>query len=197
MSYNLNITNADCYEGTTTLINKLGIKNEKELESSEALITAYKAASLINEPLARNFGFKNYKELHSVLFEDLYDWAGKTRTIALSKTATVFTAPERIEELGSLIFARLKKLDYFTKLPKKEFITEIADLYHSLNMLHPFREGNGRTERVFFVQFIRNAGYDIDYSTLNSELLMIGSIQAASGVMDTLVRFFEENIVSR
>ena len=57
MSYNLNITNADCYEGTTTLINKLGIKNEKELESSEALITAYKAASLINEPLARNFGF--------------------------------------------------------------------------------------------------------------------------------------------
>ena len=195
MSYNLNITNADCYEGTTTLINKLGIKNEKELESSEALITAYKAASLINEPLARNFGFENYKELHSVLFEDLYDWAGKTRTIALSKTATVFTAPERIEELGSLIFARLKKLDYFTKLPKKEFITEIADLYHSLNMLHTFREGNGRTERVFFVQFIRNAGYDIDYSTLNSELLMIGSIQAASGVMDTLVRFFEDNIV--
>lgn len=118
MSYNLNITNADCYEGTTTLINKLGIKNEKELESSEALITAYKAASLINEPLARNFGFENYKELHSVLFEDLYDWAGKTRTIALSKTATVFTAPERIEELGSLIFARLKKLDYFTKLPQ-------------------------------------------------------------------------------
>ena len=57
MSYNLNITNADFYEGTTTLINKLGIKNEKELESSEALITAYKAASLINEPLARNFGF--------------------------------------------------------------------------------------------------------------------------------------------
>ena len=195
MSYNLNITNADCYEGTTTLINKLGIKNEKELESSEALITAYKAASMINEPLARNFGFENYKELHSVLFEDLYDWAGKTRTIALSKTATVFTAPERIEELGSLIFARLKKLDYFTKLPKKEFITEIADLYHSLNMLHPFREGNGRTERVFFMQFIRNAGYDIDYSTLNSELLMIGSIQAASGVMDTLVRFFEDNIV--
>ena len=72
MSYNLNITNADCYEGTTTLINKLGIKNEKELESSEALITAYKAASLINEPLARNFGFENYKELHSVLFDDFY-----------------------------------------------------------------------------------------------------------------------------
>ena len=192
MSYKLDVTHADCYDGTTTLINKLGIKDENELKSSEALITAYKAASLINEPLAHDFGFENYKELHRVLFEDLYEWAGKPRTIALSKTATVFTAPERIEELGCLIFARLKELDYFTKLPQTEFITEIADLYHSLNMLHPFREGNGR-----FVQLIRNAGYDIDYSKLTSDLLMIGSIQAASGIMDTLVRFFEENIVSR
>lgn len=57
-----------------------------------------------------------------------------------------------------------------------------------------FREGNGRTERVFFVLLIRNAGYDIDFSSLNSDLLMIGSIQAAGGVMDTLIRFFEENI---
>ena len=74
--------------------------------------------------------------------------------ITLSKTSTVFTVPERIEELGGLIFTRLKKLDYFTKLPQNEFISEIADLYHSLNMLHPFREGNGRTERGFFVQLI-------------------------------------------
>lgn len=96
MPYNLNVTNADCYEVTTTLINKLGIKDENELKSSEALINTYKAASLINEPLAHNFSFENYKELHRVLFEDLYKWAGKPRTIAISKTATVFTAPERI-----------------------------------------------------------------------------------------------------
>lgn len=147
--------------------------------------------------MAADFGFENYKGQHRVLFEDLYDWAGQLRTIALSKTATVFTAPERIEELGGLIFARLKKLDYITKLPRNEFVAEISDLYHSLNMLYTFREGNGRTERVFFVMLIRNAGYDIDYSTLNSDLLMIWSIQAAGGVTDTLVKFFEENIISR
>lgn len=147
--------------------------------------------------MAADFGFENYKGLHRVLFEDLYDWAGQLRTIALSKTATVFTAPERIEELGGLIFARLKKLDYITKLPRNEFVAEISDLYHSLNMLYTFREGNGRTERVFFALLIRNAGYDIDYSTLNSDLLMIWSIQAAGGVTDTLVKFFEENIISR
>lgn len=85
-------------------------------------------------------------------------------------------------------------MNYFVGLSKDKFIGEIADLYHLLNILHPFREGNGRTERVFFVLLIRNAGYDIDFSSLNSDLLMIGSIQAAGGVMDTLIRFFEENI---
>ncbi len=59
MAYNLDVTNADRYEGTTTLINILGITDENELNSSEALITAYKAASLINEPLAADFGFEN------------------------------------------------------------------------------------------------------------------------------------------
>lgn len=194
MPYDLSPTSIDCYEGTTTLVNKLGITDERELNSTEALITAYKAASLINEPLAHNFGFDDYKGLHKFLFEDLYDWAGIPRTINLSKTATVFTSPERIDELGEKIFARLKNLNYFTKLPSNEFVIEISELYHSLNTLHPFREGNGRTERVFFVQLIRNAGYDIDYSSLDSDLLMIGSIQAASGVLDTLVKFFEDNI---
>lgn len=195
MPYDLSSTSVDCYEGTTTLINKLGITDEKELNSTEALITTYKAAILINEPLAHDFDFDDYKGLHKFLFENLYDWAGIPRTINLSKTSTVFTSPERIDELGEKIFARLKQLNYFTKLPSNEFIIEIAELYHSLNMLHPFREGNGRTERVFFVQLIRNAGYDIDYSSLDSDLLMIGSIQAASGVLDTLVKFFEDNIL--
>ena len=85
-------------------------------------------------------------------------------------------------------------MDYFRGLARAELVAEVADLYHTLNLLHPFREGNGRTQRVFFTQLIRASGYDIDYSELNSELLMIGSIQAASGVMDNLVAFFDENI---
>ena len=162
MAYTLDVTNADCYEGTTALINKLGIKDETELNSCEALITAYKAASLINEPLAHNFGFEDYKRLHRVLFEELYNWAGQPRTIALSKTATVFIAPEKIEELGTLIFARLKKMDYFTKLPQGKFIAEATDLYHSLNMLHPFREGNTRTTITFCCQYADEIGLNMN-----------------------------------
>ena len=64
MAYNLNITNVDCYTGTTTLINKLGITDENELNSTEALITSYKAASIIKEKQITDFNFESYKELH-------------------------------------------------------------------------------------------------------------------------------------
>lgn len=195
MSYKLSVTNADCYKGTTTLINKLGIRDETQLQKNETLITTYIAAELIQQPLKPDFGFCDYRELHRQLFDTLYDWAGEPRKIGLSKTTTTFAAPENITDLGERIFLRLNKLNYFKGLPRQDFIVQTADLYHTLNMLHPFREGNGRTERVFLVQLVRNAGYDIDYSILNSDILMIGSIQAASGVMDTLVKFFEDNIV--
>ncbi|HBE13799.1 MAG TPA: hypothetical protein DEB10_07630 [Ruminococcaceae bacterium] len=62
-------------------------------------------------------------------------------------------------------------------------------------MLHPFREGNGRTQRVFISQLIRNAGYDIDFSEIDSDDLMIATIQAANGVFDAIAQLFSEHIV--
>lgn len=194
MGYSLEATDKDCYPNTTVLINKLGITDENVLKENESFITSTKAAMLICRPLKPDFDFSDYKAIHYELFSELYEWAGKVRTVSLSKSSTVFTAPENIEELGGRIFSRIKKLNYFVGLPKAEFVDEIADLYNTLNTLHPFREGNGRTQRVFFMQLIQNAGYNIDYSEFNSEYLMIGSIQAASGVMDNLIGFFESNI---
>ena len=194
MSYSLDITDENCYSGTTVLINKLGIKDEKQLMNIEGFITGTVAAQLICKPLKADFSFSDYKNIHYQLFSELYNWAGKTRVISLSKSATNFTAPEKIDDLGERIFERLNKLNYLLDLSRAEFVVEVADLYNTINMLHPFREGNGRTQRVFFIQLIRNAGYDIDFSELNSDNLLIGSIQAAAGVMDNLILFFEENI---
>lgn len=194
MGYSLEVTDKDCYPNSAVLINKLGITNEQALKDNESFITSTTAAILIGKPLKPGFDFEDYKAIHFELFHELYDWAGTTRTISLSKTSTVFTSPDKIEDLGSRIFSRVKKNNYFVGLSRAKFVSEIADLYNSINMLHPFREGNGRTQRVFFMQLIRNAGYSIDYSEFNSEYLMIGSIQAASGVMDNLIGFFADNI---
>lgn len=75
------------------------------------------------------------------------------------------------------------------------FVENIVDLYCTLNMLHPFREGNGRTERIFIAQLIRFNGYDIDFSEIDCDYLMIATIQAAQGVTDNLTEIFRENLI--
>ena len=195
MSYSMDSTSENCYKGTTVLINKLDIRDESELAETEGIITGLKASELMTQPLKPDFSFEDYKHIHKYLFDMLYDWAGEIRSISISKSATRFTAPEYIEENGAKIFERLRLLNYFRGLPRDELVSQVADLYHTINMLHPFREGNGRTQRVFFFQLIRNAGYEIDYSDFNSDLLMIGTIQAAAGVMDNLIDFFNTAIV--
>ncbi len=190
MSYKLHSASDDCYPGTHVLINKLGITDEKELNEVESMLTSSKSAKLFLMELKPDFGFPDYKEIHYQIFNELYDWAGKIRTIPISKMKTVFTAPDKIEDLGTRIFSRLKKEKYFVNYNRAAFVEEITDLYNSLNRLHPFREGNGRTEKVFITQLIHNAGYDISFDSVNSETLMIGSILAVSGSLDVLRDFF-------
>lgn len=74
------------------------------------------------------------------------------------------------------------------------FISAIADFYERTNELHPFREGNGRTPRVFLSQLARHAGYVIDFACADPDDLMIATIQAAGGVDDFLQELFDEMI---
>ena len=90
MSYSLNSTDADCYKGTTVLINKLGIRDEAELDRNERVITGFKTAELISIPLKSGFDFDDYKLIHRELFSELYDWAGCPRTIVIFKEPALF-----------------------------------------------------------------------------------------------------------
>lgn len=65
----------------------------------------------------------------------------------------------------------------------------------AINILHPFREGNGRTERIFISQLIRFNSYDIDFSDIDTDYLMFATIQSAQGITDNLVNLFKENII--
>ena len=124
----------------------------------------------------------------------MYDWAGEVRTVDISKKGTLFTSAENIEYQAEQIFRRLRERYYFKGLPHGEFVEEITDFYCTTNTLHPFREGNGRTQRAFLTQLIRNAGYDISFADMDTELLMIATIQAAHGVTDFLKQIFMETV---
>lgn len=195
MSYSINSITDDCYEGTTCLVNKFGIKNEKQLSEIEADITFAKTSKLEEIPLKGNFDLEHYKSIHKFLFEDLYSWAGELRKINISKKGTNFANADELEYLCTECFQRLKENNYYRNTDFDYFVENIVDLYCTLNILHPFREGNGRTERIFISQLIRFNGYDIDFSDIDTDYLMFATIQSAQGITDNLVNLFKENII--
>lgn len=194
MAYNLDTLTDDCYEGTTCLINKFSIRDSAQLAEMEAAITFAKSAELERFPIEGSFDFEHYKAIHRHLFGDIYDWAGTIRTIDISKKGTVFVLAKDIEQIASNCFTRLKSEDFFKGYSFNTFCGAIVDFYCVTNMLHTFREGNGRTQRIFISQLIRYAGYDIDFSAIDPDELMIATIQSANGVRDNLFRLFQQNL---
>ncbi len=196
MAYSISPSSDGCYEGTTCLINKLGIKDEKKLSEIEAQITFAKTAMLEANPIEGSFDFEHFKKIHFFLFCDLYDWAGVLRSVDLSKKKTRFLEASQIERVGTLCFSKVSN-GFFEGLSFDEFSKRIAVFYHDVNYIHPFREGNGRVQRIFFAQLIRHYGYDIHFSELDTDELMFATILAAQGVSDVLQNFFKEAIKKR
>jgi len=194
MSYDLDPISDSCYPDTFVLINKLNIKDEDKLAETETLSTLINSSRLELEPLEGDFDFEHYKSVHKFLFDELYDWAGQIRGVNISKKGTRFCPFNDIEKRAKLIFERLRRRNLFRGLNKFEFVMEIVDFYCITNELHPFREGNGRAQRSFLTQLIRNAGYDINFSDIDVDLLMIATIQSANGVNDLLKNIFNESI---
>lgn len=194
MPYEINASTSDCYEGTTCLINKMNIRNEQELAVFEKISTLGNISILEQNPIQGNFDFEHYKAIHRFIFQELYDWAGTIRTVNLSKKGTQFAPANEIERIGSAIFSRLENENLFVNLDHDVFVEKVTDLYCDINYLHPFREGNGRVQRVFFSQLIQHAGYHIDFSKIDIDELMIATIHASHGVTDYLKQFFKNNI---
>ena len=196
MGYSIDAITADCYEGTTCLINKFGIKDDKQLSLIEGQITFAKGSELERNPIRGSFDFEHYKAIHKYLFDDIYEWAGKIRNVDMSKKGTSFAKANEIEQLAKACFSRLKSENYFKDQGFNEYIENIVDFYCVTNMLHPFREGNGRTQRIFISQLIRYAGYEIDFSNINTDDLMSATIQAANGVDVYLKSIFADAITT-
>lgn len=189
--YSMESTQENCYPGTAVLINKFGLKEQNKLDIVERQIVLLKGAEIERNAVFKNVDFNYYKGIHRQLFEDIYDWAGKVRTINISKKGTVFFKYDKIEKIGQLKFKRLIGLSYLNNMDEISFFNELTELYNELNMLHPFREGNGRTLRLFITLLVRNTGRDISFADCDNDLLMIATIKAAQGDLSLLKSIFE------
>ncbi len=195
MSYSITDLSADCYPETTVLVNKLGIRSQEALDDLERVVTGIHTVEIVKEQSEELLSFAFYRNLHKRLFGDLYEWAGELRKVDMSKQGTSFCRVENLEEIGNAIFQWLRKHKELRGMKRERFVKELADLYHRINMLHPFREGNGRTQRLFFTLLIRRAGYEIDFAATDTDALMIATVYAAQGVMDYLYGYFDRVIV--
>jgi len=192
MAYHITPSQSDCYPGISVLINKLGITDQKQLNENEMLITSIRILQIEMQPIDFEPDFSYYKSLHQRLFGELYAWSGQLRRINMSKLRTAFCPADQIESTAHGIFTRLKEQCYFASLSRDELICELAGLYDLINYLHPFREGNGRVQRLYFRQLARWMNHSIDFAAVDSDRMMIATIHASAGIMDDLIQVFEE-----
>ncbi len=196
MAYSLDSISDGCYENTSVLINKFGIRDENQLNALEQSITSVLIAKASMDIPFENVDFEFYKSLHKYVFSDIYEWAGEIRSVNISKKGTNFCPTEKIEENGLRIFNNLYKSNFLKDFEGDEFTDKFVELYCELNYLHPFREGNGRIQRLFLSMLLEHNEKKIDFTKIDEDLFMIATIKSVSGDIFMLKDIFNEHITS-
>jgi cell filamentation protein len=178
---------------TGVLHNKLGLGSADGLEAAERDITHGALILLHESPVAATYDLPHLREIHRRIFGDLYEWAGKIRTVSIAKGAT-FCLPQYIESAATAIFGELRSESFLRGLARDVLIERLAYYLGEVNALHPFREGNGRTQRAFFGQLARDAGFAVSWQHLDaarnieaSAASMRGDLAPMCKMLDALV----------
>jgi cell filamentation protein len=167
-----------CYPGTTVLINKLDLRSQAELDAFEAEITIQRAA----EPFpARALGYPNYRAIHRHLFQDVYPWAGKIRTVRISKDGSFFCYPENIDSEMRKLFSTLRGSKFFRGLPPEAFSQRVSHFLAELNAIHPFREGNGRSQLALLTLVADRAGHPLALERMNPAAMLTAMVASFHG----------------
>jgi cell filamentation protein len=167
-----------CYPGTTILINRLGLRSQVRLEAFEAEVTSERAAQRM--PSGR-LSYAHYRAIHRHLFQDVYAWAGRIRTVRISKQGSAFCYPEHIDREMRQLFTRLVRQRYLRGLDAPTFASQAAHFLAELNAIHPFREGNGRTQLSFLIVLAERAGHPLAMERLDPQEMLDATIASFGG----------------
>ena len=167
--------------------NKLGITNQSELAREEERITKLKALELFDSKKINDFEvgtFKGLSQIHRYLFEDVYSFAGEIRKVNIAKGNFRFASVLYLEDI-------LKKID---NMPQDNF-DNIISKYVEMNVAHPFREGNGRSSRIWLDMILKNnLNKVVDWSKINKEDYLLA--MERSPIKDTEIKLLIENALT-
>ena len=169
------------------LENKLGIKSAPELSEAEELISKKKAVELFENGMLNSLEagkFDSLKAIYKYLFEDIYDFAGKLRDVNIAKGNFRFVPLMYLE-------AALENID---KMPQSTF-DEIVEKYVEMNIAHPFREGNGRSTRIWLdCIFKKEIGKVVDWSKVDKEDYLLA--MERSPIKDIEIKYILKNALT-
>jgi cell filamentation protein len=171
------------YPGTTVLKNLLDIREQDTLEAFEVEISTLRA----EEPLPEGeFDSAHYCSVHHHLFQDVYDWAGQYRTVRTSKGGNPFCYPENIPAQMDALFHALRHGEVFAVHSPDAFVQEAVRFLGELNAIHPFREGNGRSQLAFVGLIGATFGHPFDFERLNRTVFLQAMIASYFGNREPL-----------
>lgn len=157
------------YPDTDVLRNLLDLRDAAALAEREAALSAIRIAQLERRFIPGDFDLAHMQATHRHIFGDIYPWAGELRTVRITKGSDLFALPEHIDPYLTTLFADLAHEGRLHGLGRKQFLERLTHYYAEINAVHPFREGNGRTQRAFLGQIAKAAGHPIAWAQLDAE----------------------------
>lgn len=162
--------------GTEVLQNRFNETDPVKLKKLEESKVRGRMLLLVQQPIRGNFDFTHMKAIHKFLFQDVYEWAGEERTAPsfgepfMNKEGhEYFPAGEPLTNQLNKLYGELADKNYLVGLPLDVFAKELANSWCEINVAHAFREGNTRSQFIFFSELAKHAGYQLDASALAAD----------------------------
>jgi len=163
------------YPGTSVLGNLRDIRDPELLSEFEAEATARRLRQLENQPLSGRFDSRHIQAIHHHIFQDVYEWAGDFRTVSISKSGDPFALPQHIVSSLDKTCGELKNEGHLAGSDLDHFASRGAYYLGEINAIHPFREGNGRTQRELIRELGFNNGWMADWRQVSREEMIEAS----------------------
>jgi len=182
---------------TGVLHNKLHIEDPDELAEAEFTLVSMRDAQIGRAVVPGAYDLAHLQRFHRQLFGDVYYWAGELRTVNIQKPGASFCfAPHISSSAASDVFPLIAKYDYLRGPDRDLFLDRLAETLGEVNALHPFREGNGRTQRAFFRQLGAAAGWRLDWAALDPGTNISACRTAMSGNVEPLRKALDPLVTS-
>ena len=165
-----------CYPDSNVLKNKLNIRDLRELKDVEEKFVAIKQLVLLQKPIPGRLTINHLLRIHRFLFEDVYPFAGHIRREQISKGETLFFPPDLIKRELRRVFGEIHETGMLQEKKPQSQIQHLSHVMAELNIIHPFREGNGRSIRELIRCMAQVYGLTLNWGNADQDTMMDAAI---------------------